>query len=137
MTTCTRFAIGTFAAADGRPFAGLVLGDRVADLGPPLGSGGTTRALVDDWDRSLPRLQALADGLGPADAAHAIDDLRPLPPLEAGDGFCAGANSPAPAPDLLPGPARRGDAGEAPPAGARARARAERDERARTGRPFV
>src|SRR3954453_13331527 len=135
MTTCTRFAIGTFAAADGRPFAGLVLGDRVADLGPPLGSGVTTRALVDDWDRSLPRLQALADGLGPADAEHAIDDLPPLPPLEAGNVFCAGAPPPGPLLTPPPGAARRGDASDGLPAGARARARAELDERARTGRP--
>src|SRR3954453_17352748 len=94
MTTSTRFAIGTFAAGDGRPFAGLVFGDRVADLGPPLGSAVTVRALIDDWDRSLPRLQALADGLAPADAEHAIDDLRPLPPLEpAGNVFCPGGHS--------------------------------------------
>src|SRR4051794_32885058 len=130
-----RLAIGTFAAADGRPFAGLVLGDRVADLGPPLGSGVTTRALVDDWDRSLPRLQALADGLGPADGEHAIDDLRPLPPLEAGNVFCAGANYRRHVLDLLAGADRRGDASDGLTAGDRDPARAELDERARTGRP--
>src|SRR4051812_46048541 len=93
MPTSTAFGLGTFAAADGHPFAGLVLGDRVADLGPPLGSGVTVRALVDDWDRSLPRVQALADRLAAADAEHAIDDLRPLAPLQpAGNVFCAGAN---------------------------------------------
>src|SRR4051794_34987848 len=93
MATSTPFAIRTFAPGGGPPFAGLVLGDRVAALGPPLGADVTVRALVDDWDRSLPRLQALTDGLAPADAEHAVDDLRPLAPLQpAGNVFCAGAN---------------------------------------------
>src|SRR4051794_39369875 len=138
MPTSPPFAIGTFAAGGGRPFAGLVLGDRVADLGPPLGADVTVRALVDDWDRSLPRLQALADELAPEDAEHAIDDLRPLPPLQpAGNVFCAGANYRRHVLDLLAGADRRGDSSDGLTAGDRDRARAELDERARTGRPFV
>src|SRR3954464_4913196 len=137
MTTSSRFAIGTFAAGDGRPFAGLVLGARVADLGPPLGSGVTVRALVDDWDRSLPRLQALADRLAPEDAEHPNDDPRPLPPLEAGNVFCAGANYRRHVLDLLAGADRRGDSSDGLTAGAPHRGRAELDERGRTGRPFV
>src|SRR6185503_4223425 len=93
MTSPAPFALGTFAASDGRAFAGLVQGARVADLTAHLGPEVTLRALVDDWDASLPRLQGLADRLGPGDAPHALDDLRPLPPLERwGNVFCAGAN---------------------------------------------
>src|SRR3954447_15793157 len=137
MPTSTAFALGTFAAADGHQFAGLVLGDRVADLGPPLGAGVTVRALVEDWDRSLPRLQTLPDGLTAADAEHAIDALRPLPPLQPGNVFCAGANYRRHVLDLLAGADRRGDSSDGLTAGDRDRARAELDERARTGRPFV
>src|SRR5690349_11471534 len=82
MSDPMRFALGTFAPAGGRPFAGLVLGDRVADLGPLLGPEITLRALVDDWDRRAGELQALADRLDPAQAEHALGDLRPLPPLD-------------------------------------------------------
>jgi len=134
----TRFAIGTFAAPGGRAFAGLVLGERVADLVGHLGAGATVRALVDDWERSLPRLQALADRLAPADAEHAIDDLRPLPPLRPpGQVFCAGANYRQHVLDLFAGAERRGDSSDGLTAADRDRARAELDERARTGRPFV
>src|SRR3954467_1080053 len=138
MATSTPFALGTFAAADRAPFAGLVLGDRVADLGPPLGADVTVRALVDDWDRSVPRLPALADGLAPADAEHAVDDLRPLAPLQpAGNVFCAGANYRRHVLDLFAGADRRGDSSDGLTAADRDRAREELDERARSGRPFV
>jgi 2,4-didehydro-3-deoxy-L-rhamnonate hydrolase len=139
MTAPTRFALGTFAAAgDGGAFAGLVLGDRVAGLARHVGAGVTLRALVDDWDRSLPRLQALADGLGPGDAEHAFDELRPLPPLDPwGQVFCAGANYRQHVLDLLAGAQRRGDSSDGLTAADRDAARAELDERARTGRPFV
>jgi hypothetical protein len=61
MSASTRFALGTFAASDSRPFAGLVVGDRVWELGPHLGAAVTLRSLVERWDRSFPELQALAD----------------------------------------------------------------------------
>src|SRR5690242_15790168 len=93
MSASTRFALGTFAASDSRPFAGLVVGDRVWELGPHLGAAVTLRALVERWDRSFPELQALAERIDGEDGAHAIDDLRPLPPVApAGQIFCAGAN---------------------------------------------
>jgi len=138
MTASTRFAIGTFASGDGRPFAGLVLGERVAEVSRLLGSGVTVRALVDDWDRSLPRLQALADATAPDDAEHALDDLRALPPLDPpGQVFCAGANYRQHVLDLLAGADRRGDSSDGLTAADREGARAELDERARSGRPFV
>ena len=138
MSASTRFALGTFATSDGRPFAGLVLGDRVADLGRHLGDGVTLRALVDDWDRSLETLQALAGRLAPADGEHALDALRPLPPLDRwGQVFCAGANYRQHVLDLMAGAERRGDSTDGLTAADRDRAREELDERARSGRPFV
>ena len=138
MTASTRFALGTFAASDGHPFAGLVLGERVADLRAYLGDAVTVRALVDDWDRSFAELQALADRLGADDAPHGLDALRPLPPLDRwGQVFCAGANFRQHVLDLLAGAERRGDSSDGLTAADRERARAELDERARSGRPFV
>jgi 2-keto-4-pentenoate hydratase/2-oxohepta-3-ene-1,7-dioic acid hydratase in catechol pathway len=139
MTASTHFALGTFESpGGGRPFAGIVLGDRVADLAPHLGARVTLRGLVDDWDRSMPRLQALAGRLGPDEAPHALDALRPLPPLDHwGAVFCAGANYRRHVLDLLAGAERRGDSSDGLTAADRDAARAELDERARTGRPFV
>src|SRR3954470_12159517 len=137
MSPSTRFALGTFAASDGRSFAGLVLGDRVVDLGPHLGAV-TVRSLLDDWDRSVMRLQALADRIAPEETDHALDSLRPLPPLERwGNVFCAGANFRQHVLDLMAGAERRGDSTDGLTAADRERARAELDERARSGRPFV
>jgi 2-keto-4-pentenoate hydratase/2-oxohepta-3-ene-1,7-dioic acid hydratase in catechol pathway len=137
MSPSTRFALGTFAASDGRSFAGLVLGDRVVDLGPHLGAV-TVRSLLDDWDRSVMRLQALADRIAPEETDHALDSLRPLPPLDRwGQVFCAGANFRQHVLDLLAGAERRGDSTDGLTAADRDRARAELDERARSGRPFV
>jgi 2-keto-4-pentenoate hydratase/2-oxohepta-3-ene-1,7-dioic acid hydratase in catechol pathway len=138
MTASARFALGTFAPPDGRPFAGLVLGERVADLRAPLGAEVSVRGLVEDWDRRLRELQALADRLGPGDAEHALADLRPLPPLDRwGQIFCAGANFRQHVLDLMAGADRRGDSSDGLTAADRDRAREELDERARTGRPFV
>ena len=50
------FALGTFARGEGEPFAGLVVDERVYDLGPDA----TTLALFRDWDASLERLRELA-----------------------------------------------------------------------------
>ena len=138
MTTDTRFALGTFAASGGRPFPGLVLGDRVADLRSRLGDGVSLRALVDDWDASLPRLREVAAQLAPEDAEHDFDALRPLPPLDPwGQVFCAGANFRQHVLDLMAAAERRGDSTDGLTAADRDRARAELDERARSGRPFV
>jgi 2-keto-4-pentenoate hydratase/2-oxohepta-3-ene-1,7-dioic acid hydratase in catechol pathway len=138
MTAPTRFALGTFAASDGRPFAGIVIGDRVADLGAHLGDGVTLRDLVDDWDRGLPELQALAERIDPAAAPNALAALHPLAPLDPpGQVFCAGANYRQHVLDLMAGAERRGDSTDGLTAADREAARAELDERARTGRPFV
>jgi 2,4-didehydro-3-deoxy-L-rhamnonate hydrolase len=138
MTAQTHHALGTFAGPDDRPFAGLVLGDRVAALEPHLGPGAGVRAFVDDWDRGAERLQELADRLGPGDCEHAFDDLRPLPPLRTwGTVFCAGANYRRHVLDLIAGAERRADGSDGLTSAERERAREELDERARSGRPFV
>src|SRR3954468_14485819 len=138
MTARTRFALGTFAACGGRPFPGLVLGERVADLRPRLGDGVSLRALIDDWDASLPRLREVAAGVAPEDAEHSFDALRPLPPLHPwGQVFCAGANFRQHVLDLMAGAERRGDSTDGLTAADRERARAALGERARSGRPFV
>jgi 2-keto-4-pentenoate hydratase/2-oxohepta-3-ene-1,7-dioic acid hydratase in catechol pathway len=83
------FALGTFAAGDGREFAGLVAADRVLDL---TGSGlpATTRGLLEQWEQVLPELQALATG-DRTDWAE-LDDLRVLAPIEPRQIFQSGAN---------------------------------------------
>jgi len=81
MSASTRFALGTFAASDGRPFAGLAVGERVVDLGPHLGDGVTLRSLVDGWDRSFETLQALADRHAPAATDHALASPGPCSTL--------------------------------------------------------
>jgi len=84
----TRFALGTFAGADGEPFPGLVIGDRVHDLRPEFTC---TLSMLQDWDASLERLHELADS--PAGDGASLDDLRPLPPVHpSGQVLCAGAN---------------------------------------------
>ncbi len=81
------FALGTFARGEGEAFAGLVVDERVYDLGPDT----TTLALFLDWDASLERLRALA--AAPPGEGVALAELRPLPPVApAGQVLCGGAN---------------------------------------------
>lgn len=85
-----QFAIGTFEAAGAHEFPGLVVGDTVLDLRRRLGDATTTRSLLDDWDESLP---TLADAARDGDSdAHALAELRPLPPVMPRQILCAGAN---------------------------------------------
>jgi 2-keto-4-pentenoate hydratase/2-oxohepta-3-ene-1,7-dioic acid hydratase in catechol pathway len=134
----TPFALGTFAAGDGAPFAALVREERAAPLAPHLGDPVSLRALVEDWDEAFPRLQALADALEASAYEHALADLRPLPPLlPPGQIFQAGANYRQHVLDLMAGAAARGDSSDGLSDGDRERARAELEERLRSGRPFV
>lgn len=133
----TRFALGTFTAHGGRPFAALVLDERVFELASHLGAT-SVRALVDDWPAAFPRLQALADRLARAAGDHEVAALHPLPPLQPfGQVFQAGANYRQHVLDLMTGAERRGDSSDGLTAADRDRAREELDERARNGRPFV
>jgi 2-keto-4-pentenoate hydratase/2-oxohepta-3-ene-1,7-dioic acid hydratase in catechol pathway len=137
MTEHARFSLGTFAR-DGGPFAGLVVGDRVADLDRRFAPATTVRGLLDDWDANLPHLQALADELDPADAEHELGALRPLPPVwPCGQIFQAGANYRQHVLDLMTGAEQRSDASDGLTAERRDDARRVLDERARDGEPFV
>jgi 2,4-didehydro-3-deoxy-L-rhamnonate hydrolase len=84
----TRFAFGTFAAADGGPFPGLVVDERVHDLRPDFAD---TLSMLQDWNASLARLRELADS-STADGVP-LDSLRPLSPVQpSGQVLCGGAN---------------------------------------------
>jgi 2,4-diketo-3-deoxy-L-fuconate hydrolase len=84
----TRFGFGTFAAAGGEPFPGLVVDERVHDLRPEFAD---TLSMLQDWEASLARLRELADS--PPGNGVALDDVRPLPPVHpSGQVLCGGAN---------------------------------------------
>jgi 2-keto-4-pentenoate hydratase/2-oxohepta-3-ene-1,7-dioic acid hydratase in catechol pathway len=81
------FGLGTFAAADGVAYPGLVVDGRVRDLRPEFTS---TLQMLRNWDASLARLRELA-GEGPA--GEPLSALRPLPPVDPpGQILCGGAN---------------------------------------------
>lgn len=146
------FKLGTFSAAGSPPYAGLVLDESVVAVAPLLARldiGGappaTINALLQDWDASFARLQALANRLAAAgldhprwaDAVAPATSLRVLPPVSPpGQLFQSGANYRTHVIDLM----------VAQRIGARAgmteqelRAEAERimDERAARGTPYV
>jgi 2-keto-4-pentenoate hydratase/2-oxohepta-3-ene-1,7-dioic acid hydratase in catechol pathway len=124
------FAVGTFAAADGRPFAGLVVDDRVTALG----EGVTVAGLLAAWDESIHRLQERADRA--TDGGIALASLRPLPPIQpCGQLFQAGANYKQHLIELMS--AGRDRTHGPMTDDQRADALASLDVRARTGRPYV
>ena len=125
------FALGTFSAADGVPFAGLVVDGRCSTCARFSATAVTTHALFADWDASLERLRASPRGR--SSGARPLAELRPRPPGAAvrADLLRRGELLPPPAPDRLhDGQERRGrDA-----LGRGAAAEAE-DNGAATGRP--
>jgi 2-keto-4-pentenoate hydratase/2-oxohepta-3-ene-1,7-dioic acid hydratase in catechol pathway len=136
--TPTPFALATFAAADGRPFAAIVREGRAAALAPRLGGERSIRDLVDDWDHALPALQDLADALQPEAYDLAAEELRALPPvLPPGQIFQAGANYRQHVLDLMAGAEARGDSSDGLTAAGRNAARAELEDRLQHGKPFV
>jgi len=95
------FVLGTFASGEGGSFAGLVVGDRVLDLGSVAAAISaphepTTRWLLEHWDAASPVLQSLAvDASGSTASAgqwHALDSLDVRAPLEPRQIIQAGAN---------------------------------------------
>jgi 2-keto-4-pentenoate hydratase/2-oxohepta-3-ene-1,7-dioic acid hydratase in catechol pathway len=138
LSSSTPFALATLAGADDSPIAAIVSGDRAASLAVHLGRDASIRDLVDDWDAAYPALQALADRLDPAAYELALDGLRPLPPvLPPGQIFQAGANYRQHVLDLMAGAESRGDSSDGLTEAGRDAARAELEERLRTGNPFV
>lgn len=84
------FGLGTFATADGIPFAGLVLQAKVHSLGSVLGPQTTTLSLLQDWGASLETLHELAQA--PPDQGTPLAEVLPLPPVQSRQLLCAGAN---------------------------------------------
>ncbi|WP_340383200.1 fumarylacetoacetate hydrolase family protein [Streptomyces sp. SS7] len=85
------FALGTLSAADGRPFPGLVVRDRVLDLSRALAwEPVDVRAVLERWEEALPVLHTLAD----EDALEwrPLDGLRVHAPVEPRQIFQSGAN---------------------------------------------
>jgi 2-keto-4-pentenoate hydratase/2-oxohepta-3-ene-1,7-dioic acid hydratase in catechol pathway len=84
----TGFALGTFAGADGVPFPGLVVDERVYDLRWRFTD---TLSMLQSWDTSLAHLRKLAGS--PPGGGIPLADLRPLAPVQpSGQVLCGGAN---------------------------------------------
>ncbi|MFI6338877.1 fumarylacetoacetate hydrolase family protein [Streptomyces sp. NPDC050535] len=85
------FVLGTFSVQDGEQFPGLLVKDRVLDLGRALDwAPSGVRAVVERWEETLPVLRVLAD-----EDAHdwrPLEDLRVHAPLEPRQVFQSGAN---------------------------------------------
>lgn len=136
--TPTPFALGTFVAGNRTPFTGLVREDRAAPLARQLPEEPSVRELVMSWESSYPALQSLADRLPASEFEYAVEELRPLPPLTPpGVIFQAGANYRQHVLDLFSGAEARADSSDGLAPAQRDRARAELEERLKSGQPFV
>jgi 2-keto-4-pentenoate hydratase/2-oxohepta-3-ene-1,7-dioic acid hydratase in catechol pathway len=141
------FSLGTFSQADGVRFAGLCFGDRVHSLrvshaqavrcGARWSEGTTVLDILQDWERNLAVLHALAEQLSPQHApAVAMSSLTVHPPVDLPrQVLCTGANYRKQVVDLTL------DMGVGPEGlqGAALRQWAEgmMDERAKHGEPYV
>jgi 2-keto-4-pentenoate hydratase/2-oxohepta-3-ene-1,7-dioic acid hydratase in catechol pathway len=141
------FSLGTFSQADGVRFAGLCFGDRVHSLrvshaqavrcGARWSEGTTVLDILQDWERNLAVLHALAEQLSPQHApAVAMSSLTVHPPVDLPrQVLCTGANYRKHVVDLTL------DMGVGPEGlqGAALRQWAEdmMDERAKHGEPYV
>jgi 2,4-didehydro-3-deoxy-L-rhamnonate hydrolase len=132
--TPTSFALGTFSGGEGS-FPGLIRDGHVVDLRTLLGPRVTTLTLLQDWDRSLARLEEIA--AGPFAAARPLDELRPLAPVDPpGQILCAGANYRRHV-EQMHFAAQRRQGSALSDEELRAAAHAYVDELAATGQPFV
>ncbi|HUQ56243.1 fumarylacetoacetate hydrolase family protein [Lentzea sp.] len=129
-----RFALGTFSGGGEPPFPGLVVDDRVLDLGAALRwQPASTVAVLDRWDEALPALRDLAgDG---NQAWRPLDGLRVHAPVEPRQVVQSGANYRQHVIDLVVAN-RPEDAAETEDE-ARERAAALMDRRARDDQPYV
>jgi 2-keto-4-pentenoate hydratase/2-oxohepta-3-ene-1,7-dioic acid hydratase in catechol pathway len=126
------FGVGKFATQDGTEFPGLVLPeDLVLDVSA---SFLTTEEIFDDWDRSLPALEALA--ADNVNDAQPLSELRPLPPLATPQVFQAGANFRTHVIDIIVGE-RYDGTDEMSEEDVRRQAGALMDKRAASGIPYV
>lgn len=137
------FALGTFSAAGGETFAGLVVGEEVVALaeidrrlrseGRALRGAASTLALFENWDHDFPLLEAAAEGLGAGAPLASLEVHAPVAPRQI---FCAGANYHKHVVDLVVDGTMARDP-NADRDAVRARAEAMMTERARSGMPFI
>ena len=88
------FALGTFATADGGPFPGVVLNEKVftPDALPVLSKAGSILSLLEDWDENFAALEWEIASLDESRALP-LDQLRIYPPVNLPrQVFCSGAN---------------------------------------------
>ena len=137
------FALGTFSAAGGPEFPGLVMDEAVfalADVdrrlkreGRALRGVSSTLALFDNWEHDLPLLQSAAEVL---DGGARLASLKIHAPVAPRQIFCAGANYHKHVVDLVVDGAMAREP-ETDREAVRARAEAMMKQRAETGMPFV
>ncbi|MCR3750712.1 fumarylacetoacetate hydrolase family protein [Lentzea californiensis] len=128
-----RFALGTFSAAGGSPFPGLVVDDRVADLGQALQwRPASTLDVLERWTEALPSLRRLASE---AREWLPLDGLSVHAPVAPRQVFQSGANYRQHVIDLVVAH-RPADSAESEEQ-ARARAAELMDRRAREDQPYV
>ncbi|MFZ1996432.1 MAG: fumarylacetoacetate hydrolase family protein [Solirubrobacteraceae bacterium] len=134
--TPTPFAVGSFSVGSAEPFAGLVLGDRMTQLGSHLSAGVTVVSLLEDWERSMRLLQDLADTLPAEECEHRVAEVRALPPVQPpAQLFQAGANYKQHLVELMS--AGQDRMHHLTSAEERQVAMGRLDQRARTGSPYV
>ncbi len=88
------FALGTFAAADGKPFPGLVRREKVFPLNviASLTGSDSILSMLENWDRNFAALQTAVAELKEAEATPLVQ-LNVLPPVNLPrQVFCSGAN---------------------------------------------
>jgi 2-keto-4-pentenoate hydratase/2-oxohepta-3-ene-1,7-dioic acid hydratase in catechol pathway len=129
------FALGAFAA-EGRPFAGLVVGERVLDLTALDGLGRlTVDDLLADWDSAFVRLRSLAaSASGPW---IPLAELRALPPVRPRQVLQSGANYRKHVVDIVLSERRADPSDTRTEDEARAWAEKMMDDRAAHGTPYV
>jgi 2-keto-4-pentenoate hydratase/2-oxohepta-3-ene-1,7-dioic acid hydratase in catechol pathway len=96
MTNTTAFKLGTFSPADGAPFVGAVLDERVMplhELEGALAACGTMLELLADWQRSFEVLCRAVEAPQAQRNARPLSELRVHAPVpKPGTIYCSGAN---------------------------------------------
>ncbi len=129
-----RFALGTFSSAGGPSFPGLVVDDRVADLGQVLPwRPASTLDVLERWAEALPLLRHMASD--EAQEWQPLDGLHVHAPVAPRQVFQSGANYRQHVIDLVVAH-RPADSAESEQQ-ARARAAELMDRRAREDQPYV
>lgn len=159
MTDTTPFKLGTFTAAGGRPFAGLVIGERAIAIealrfyfdrkgfsrtGLPLGRCETMLDVLNDWQCNFAALQRAATLLASGEATELVQLLTPLEQLrvlapvpQPGTIYCSGANYKKHVVDLILAHHEQTETQGMGVDDKRAWGMKAMDERARTGTPFI